>query len=78
VRLLFDPDTPAAASTLRLAAEVSPSTEPIVWLVDGVPVATVSYPYEYRWSVTPGRHIITAAMSRYAEVSPPLTVVVED
>ncbi len=78
VRLLFDPDTPASASTLRLAAEVTPSTEPIVWLVDGVPVATVSYPYEYRWSVRPGRHVITAAMSRHAEVSPPLTVVVED
>jgi penicillin-binding protein 1C len=78
VRLLFDPDTPASASTLRLEAEVTPSTEPIVWLVDGVPVATVSYPHEYRWSVTPGRHVITAAMSRHAEVSQPLTVVVED
>lgn len=78
VRLLYDPDTPASASTLRLAAEVTPSTEPIVWLVDGVPVATVSYPHEYRWSVTPGRHVITAAMSRHAEVSSPLTVVVED
>ncbi|HYH96074.1 penicillin-binding protein 1C [Hyalangium sp.] len=78
VRLLFDPDTPASASTLRLEAEVTPSTEPIVWLVDGVPVATVFYPHEYRWSVTPGRHVITAAMSRHAEVSPPLTVVVED
>jgi len=78
VRLLFDPDTPASSSTLRLEAEVTPSTEPIVWLVDGVPVATVSYPHEYRWSVTPGRHVITAAMSRHAEVSPPLTVLVED
>ena len=78
VKLLFDPDTPAALSTLRLEAEVTPSTEPIVWLVDGVPVATVAYPHEYRWSVTPGRHTITAAMSRHAEVSQPLTVVVED
>jgi penicillin-binding protein 1C len=78
VRLLFDPDTPSNASTLRLAAQVTPSTEPIVWLVDGVPVATVSYPHEYRWSVTPGRHVITAAMARHSEVSSPLTVVVED
>jgi penicillin-binding protein 1C len=78
VRLLFDPDTPASSSTLRLEAGVTPSTEPIVWLVDGVPVATVSYPHEYRWSVRPGRHVITAAMSRHAEVSQPLTVVVED
>ncbi len=78
VRLLFDPDTPASASTLRLAAEVSPSHEPIVWLVDGVPVATVSYPHEYRWPVTPGRHVITAAMARRAETSRPVTVLVED
>jgi penicillin-binding protein 1C len=78
VRLLFDPDTPPDASTLRLAADVTPSTEPIIWLVDGVPVATVSYPYEYRWSLTPGRHTITAAMSRHAQVSTPVTVVVED
>jgi penicillin-binding protein 1C len=78
VKLLFDPDTPASASTLRLAAEVTPSSEPIVWLVNGVPVATVSYPHEYRWPVTPGRHVITAAMARRAQVSRPLTVVVED
>jgi penicillin-binding protein 1C len=78
VKLLFDPDTPASAATLRLAAEVTPSSEPIVWLVNGVPVATVSYPHEYRWPVTPGRHVITAAMARRSQVSRPLTVVVED
>lgn len=78
VRLLFDPDTPASASTLRLAAEVTPSTEPIVWLVDGVPVATVAFPYEYRWSVTPGRHVITAAMAHRETKSRPVTVDVQD
>lgn len=78
VRLLFDPDTPASASTLRLAAEVTPSTEPIVWLVNGVPVATVSYPHEFRWPVTPGKHVITAAMARRSQVSRPLTVFVDD
>ncbi|MFL5322070.1 MAG: penicillin-binding transpeptidase domain-containing protein, partial [Myxococcaceae bacterium] len=78
VRLLFDPDTPQAASTLRLSAEVTPTDEPIVWLVDGVPVATVNYPYEYRWSVTPGRHVITAAMVHRDARSRPVTVVVED
>ncbi|QRO00237.1 penicillin-binding protein 1C [Archangium violaceum] len=78
VRLLYDPDTPASASTLRLAADVTPSTEPIVWLVDGVPVATVTYPHEFRWSPRPGQHVITAAMVHRAQVSQPVTVVVED
>ncbi|WNG35000.1 penicillin-binding protein 1C [Archangium violaceum] len=78
VRLLYDPDTPASASTLRLAADVTPSTEPIVWLVDGVPVATVTYPHEFRWSLRPGQHVITAAMVHRPQVSQPVTVVVED
>ncbi|QRK04399.1 penicillin-binding protein 1C [Archangium violaceum] len=78
VRLLYDPDTPASASTLRLAADVTPSTEPIVWLVDGVPVATVTYPHEFRWSLRPGQHVITAAMVHRPQVSQPVTVIVED
>ena len=78
VRLLYDPDTPAEASTLRLVADVTPSTEPIVWLVDGVPVATVGYPHEFRWSLSPGQHVITAAMAHRPHTSQPLTVVVED
>jgi penicillin-binding protein 1C len=78
VRLLYDPDTPAQASTLRLEAEVTPSTEPIVWMVDGVPVATVGYPHEFRWSVQPGQHTITAAMVHRPLVSQPVTVVVDD
>ncbi|WP_084610049.1 penicillin-binding protein 1C [Archangium violaceum] len=78
VRLLYDPDTPASASTLRLAADVTPSTEPIVWMVDGVPVAEVGYPHEFRWSLRPGRHVITAAMVHRPQVSQPVTVVVED
>jgi penicillin-binding protein 1C len=78
VRLLYDPDTPASASTLRLKAEVTPSTEPVVWLVDGVPVATVEWPHEFRWSVRPGRHVITAALAHRAIRSTPVHVTVED
>lgn len=78
VRLLYDPDTPAESSTLRLVAEVTPNTEPLVWLVDGVPVATVDWPYEFRWSLRPGHHVITAALARLHQVSQPVTVLVED
>jgi penicillin-binding protein 1C len=78
VRLLYDPDTPASAATLKLSAAVTPSTEPVVWLVDGVPVATVDWPHEFRWSVKPGRHVITAALAHRPLASEPVTVVVED
>ncbi len=78
VRLLFDPDTPASAASLRLVADVTPSTESIVWMVDGVPVATVGWPHEFRWNPSPGQHVITAAMVHRPRVSQPVTVVVED
>lgn len=78
MRLLFDPDTPPDSATVRLAAEVTPSTEKIVWLVDGIPVATVGYPHEFRWPMQPGRHTITAAMAQRDTRSQSVTVVVDD
>ncbi len=77
-RYLWDPDTPAEFSTLRLAASVHPRGEEIVWLVDGVPVAKVGYPYEYRWSLTKGRHVIEASLAHRPISSKPITVTVAD
>jgi penicillin-binding protein 1C len=77
-RYLWDPDTPAEFSTIRLAASVSPRTEEIVWIVDGVPVARVGYPHETRWSLEPGTHVIEAAMAQRPLSSRPVTVVVSD
>jgi len=77
-RYLWDPDTPAEFSTLRLAASVRPRGEEIVWLVDGVPVAKVGYPYEFRWSLVKGRHVIEATMVRRPIFSKPITVTVVD
>jgi penicillin-binding protein 1C len=78
VRFLFDPDTPAEYSTIRLSAKVTPASEEIVWIVDGTPVARVRYPHELRWSFQPGTHTIRAAMEHRPQVSPQVTVVVED
>ncbi|MHB8872286.1 MAG: penicillin-binding protein 1C [Myxococcaceae bacterium] len=78
VRFLFDPDTPAEYSSIRLSAKVSPASEAIVWIVDGTPVARVSYPHELRWSFQPGTHTIQAAMEHRPQVSQKVTVVVED
>jgi penicillin-binding protein 1C len=77
-RYLWDPDTPAEYSTIRLAADVHPTTEPIVWIVDGQPIAEVGYPYELRWPLKPGEHRIQASFARRQEASKTVTVLVEN
>jgi penicillin-binding protein 1C len=77
-RFLYDPDTPQAYSTLRLAAEVTPVDERLIWLIDGVPIARVGYPFEVRWPVEPGAHTITAELEGRPTRSRPVTVVVEN
>lgn len=77
-RYLYDPDTPREYSTVRLSAAVTPANEEIVWLVDGTPIAKVGWPHEARVSLLPGSHLIRAAFARRAEVSRPVTVIVDD
>ena len=76
LRLLRDPETPAALSTLRLAARVEPAEEEIVWLVDGAPLARVAFPHEARWPIQSGTHVFRAVGAR-GGTSAPVTVVVE-
>jgi penicillin-binding protein 1C len=77
-RYFWDPDTPEEFSTIRLAANVWPRTEEIVWVIDGVPVAKVGYPHEFRWPLVKGKHTIEAAMLNRPKSSRPVTVVVAD
>jgi penicillin-binding protein 1C len=77
-RFLRDPDAPPSEAAIRLSAEVSPADEQIVWIVDGVPVEQVGYPFESRWALTPGKHVITAAMLRRQAVSRSVNVYVEN
>jgi penicillin-binding protein 1C len=77
-RFLFDPDTPDEAAGIRLAAEVQPAEEEIVWIVDGSPVARVGYPFELRLPLKPGNHTIRAAMAQSDTASRPVTVTVEN
>jgi penicillin-binding protein 1C len=76
--LCTDPDTPAEYATVKLTAKVEPSDEDVVFLVDGVPVARVGYPHEFRWSLTPGIHSIRVALLDRPTVSEPITIVVKD
>ena len=78
VKLLFDPETPRESATIRLAADVTPRDEEIVFLVDGTPIAQTGYPHEVRWTPTPGRHRIEAAFVRRGQRSTPIRVTVVD
>jgi hypothetical protein len=77
-RFLWDPETPRDASGIRLAADVAPSEEDIVWIVDGSPVARVGYPYETTLPLTPGRHTILASLARSDVASRTVTITVEN
>jgi hypothetical protein len=78
LHLLYDPEAPGEAGSLRLAAQVKPSSERVVWLVDGVPIGTVGYPHVLRWNPTRGTHVIRAALERSPEMSSPVRVHVDD
>lgn len=77
VRYTFDPDTPPEYATVRLAADVDGGAdEQVVFLVDGTPVAQAAFPFEARWTLTPGRHVVQAALLRRSSSSTPATIVV--
>ncbi|HVT57479.1 MAG TPA: transglycosylase domain-containing protein [Thermoanaerobaculia bacterium] len=76
-RLLRDPETPAALSSLALTAVVDPPSNEVVWYVDGRPFATAAYPYSARWRLLPGRHIFQVRLPLSAVVSRPVTVIIE-
>jgi penicillin-binding protein 1C len=73
-RFLMDPDAPPALSTVQLRAHVTPPDAQVVWLVDGTPFATVGYPFEARWPLSPGTHTIVAALAHQSTASKPVTV----
>jgi penicillin-binding protein 1C len=77
-RFLWDPDSTPEASGVLLSAHVAPSTEDVVWIVDGRPVAQVGFPHEYRLTLTPGLHTIVAALAHSDVASRPITIAVEN
>jgi len=77
LRVVRDPETPAAEATVALKAVVSPAAREIVWWVDGAPFATVPWPYTARWQVTPGAHTFVARLPFVKLASPPVSIRVE-
>jgi penicillin-binding protein 1C len=72
-----NPEVPAALDRLVLRASVVPHVPQVVWLVDGNPVATASPDAPLFWPMTPGRHRFQLRLPFEAELSRPVSVVVE-
>ncbi|HUB08189.1 MAG TPA: penicillin-binding protein 1C [Myxococcales bacterium] len=77
-RFLRDPDGPTPGVSLKVAADVEPANEDIVWIVDGRPVARAAYPYDAQFPLSAGEHVIRAVMARRSIASAPVTVFVQD
>lgn len=76
-RLLRDPETPPALSTLALTAVVDPPVRQVVWYVDGRPYQTTDYPYTARWRLQPGEHTFQVRIPFTPEGSPEVKVIVQ-
>jgi penicillin-binding protein 1C len=72
-----NPEAPPALNRLVLRAVAEPSVSQLVWLVDGVPVATAPPSRPLNWAMQPGRHRFQVRLPLQDEASLPLTVVVE-
>ena len=81
LRLLFDPETPRALSTLELRVDVDPGDGPapsqVLWFVDGAPFRLVDHPEAARWPLEAGRHRIFAELPGLNVRSEQVTVWVE-
>lgn len=77
LRVLRDPDTPAAQATLALSATVDPEPAQVVWYVDGRPYQTVDRPFTARWVLVPGDHVVEARLPNVSSHSGRVQVHVE-
>ena len=76
-RLLRDPETPGDLNTVALRAVVDPAVDEVVWYVDGMPLATATYPYTARWRLQPGEHRFQVRLGSGGSVSRPVQVTVD-
>ncbi|MEZ4469662.1 MAG: transglycosylase domain-containing protein [bacterium] len=60
--LLRNPESPEALGTVALSVAVDPPVPQVLWSVDGMPVALVGPPYQTRWPLVPGEHLIEVAV----------------
>jgi penicillin-binding protein 1C len=77
LRILRDPETPHAQSTVALRAVVEPAVSQVVWYVDGRPYQAVDEPYTTRLPLVPGEHVIEARLPNIEARSGRVKVFVE-
>lgn len=77
LRILRDPETPAAQATLALRAVVDPPVPQVVWYVDGRPFEVADYPYTARWPLQAGDHVFQARLPSVDAASARVSVAVE-
>lgn len=77
MRLLRDPETPEALSTLALSAVADPPAKQVVWYVDGQPFVVAEYPFSARWPLSPGEHTFQVKLPYRDIASPPVRVAVQ-
>ncbi|MBX2801017.1 MAG: transglycosylase domain-containing protein [Myxococcales bacterium] len=69
-----DPHVPASRSTVRLAVDVTPRVDAVLWVVDGVPFAVAEPPYEVRWPTSAGEHTVEVSVPHRPERAAPVTI----
>lgn len=77
LRLLVDPETPAGLSTVALRVDVDPLPTEVLWWVDDMPFALVGAPFEARWPIEAGEHVVQAEIPATGQRSRRVRVVVD-
>ncbi|UCD05932.1 MAG: penicillin-binding protein 1C [candidate division WOR-3 bacterium] len=57
---MIDPQVSTVSQSVIFRLRMSDSSETIRWILDGEPIATEKYPYEFQWQPTRGEHILEA------------------
>lgn len=76
-RIWRNPEVPAAVNRLVLKASAEPAVPQVVWLIDGVPVATADPIRPFLWPMTPGEHRFQVRLPFQPTASRPVRIVVE-
>jgi len=71
-RYVIDPDRPRAIQVLPVSVVAPQGAEEVSLLVDGAPVARARSPFDLRWTLEPGDHILVARSG--GQQSAPVTV----
>jgi penicillin-binding protein 1C len=74
IRLIRNPETPAALNWIALRAKVEGATSQIVWWVDEQPFKLAEADEAVRWPLTPGVHRIRAELAARHERSSLVTI----